>query len=140
VLLGTVVLGFTLNFKYNIMNMNSSHHHTGHQHNALIQELVKCALSCEYCMSICLDEKDVTMMAHCIELQRDCADICFQAAKLLQRDSEVGHKYLLICEEICRLCAEECLKSDHEHCKVCSEACRQCAEACHAHHGEVSLA
>ena len=120
--------------------MNTSHHHSGHPHSALIQELINCALSCEKCMAACLDESDVSMMAHCIELDRDCADICFLAAKLLQRDSEVGHKFLLICEEICRLCAEECNKHEHEHCKVCADACEKCAEACHSHHGEVHLA
>ncbi|MBC7389594.1 MAG: four-helix bundle copper-binding protein [Opitutaceae bacterium] len=120
--------------------MNNSHHHSGHPHSALIQELINCALSCEKCLTACLEESDVTMMAHCIELDKDCADICFLAARLLQRDSEIGHKFLLICEEICRLCAAECSKHEHEHCKVCAEACEKCAEACHAHHGEVHLA
>ena len=111
----------------------SSHHHSEHTHSALIQELVKCALACEMCSSACLDEKDVTMMARCIELDRDCADICFQASRLLQRDAEIAHHYLTMCEEICRLCAEECGKHDMDHCKKCSEACSQCADACHAH-------
>lgn len=122
------------------MEINKSHHHSGHQHSALIQELINCALSCENCMTACLEESDgSSMMAHCIELDRDCAEICFQAARLLQRDSEVAHKYLLVCEEICRICAEECGKHEHGHCKACAEACKKCAEACHAHHGEAQL-
>lgn len=57
---------------------------------------------------------------------------CTQAARLLQRDSIIGHQYLLLCEEICRLCAAECSKHDHEHCRQCAVACEECADACHA--------
>ena len=79
-------------------------------------------------------------MAHCIELDRDCAEVCFLAAKLLIRDSEFSHEFLAFCEKICRHCAEECGKHEHEHCKKCAEECRKCAEACHAHHhGTVTL-
>lgn len=111
----------------------ASHHHSGHNHTALIQELVHCALTNEMCSTACLDEKDVAMMARCIELDRDCADICFQAARLLQRDAEIAHHYLTVCEEMCRLCAEECSKHDMNHCQQCAEACLKCAEACHKH-------
>jgi Domain of Unknown Function (DUF326) len=102
--------------------------------HALIQTLLDCALACEHCASSCLQEEDINMMINCIKLDRDCADICTQAARLLQRDSIVGHQYLLLCEEICRLCAAECGKHDHEHCRQCAVACEECAEACHANH------
>lgn len=115
----------------------SSHHHSGHQHAELIRTLLDCATACELCAAACLDEKDVTPMAHCIELDRDCAEICFLGAKLLLRDAEVAHAYLVVCEQACRKCAEECGKHDHDHCKRCAESCRKCAEACHAHHGAV---
>ena len=90
-------------------------------------------------MSACLEEKDVTMMAHCIELDRDCAEVCLLGAKLLLRDSEISHPYLLVCEEACRRCAEECSMHEMEHCKICAEACRRCEEACHHHHGQIAL-
>lgn len=112
------------------------HHHSGHQHGALIQTLLDCARISEECIAACLHESDVAKMAHCIEVDRDCADICFLAAKLLMRDSEVAHKFLAVCEETCRICAEECSKHDDKHCKQCAESCRKCAEACHAHHGK----
>jgi|SRR5690606_17510875 len=99
-------------------------------HAELVQNLINCALACEACAAACLTEEDVNMMTRCIELDRDCSDICFQAARLLMRDSEVSAQYLSATEEICRLCAEECNKHDHEHCKVCAEACFNCAEAC----------
>ncbi|HYF03437.1 MAG TPA: four-helix bundle copper-binding protein [Patescibacteria group bacterium] len=105
-----------------------------HDHTQLIQTLLACALECENCASECLGEDHVQMMARCISLDRDCADICTLAARLLQRNSEVAHEFLLICEKICRICAEECEKHEHSHCQRCAEACRKCAEACHAHH------
>lgn len=119
--------------------MKSSHHHSGHNHTDLIQNLINCAFACEMCATACLDENDVTTMAHCIELDRDCADICFQSARFLQRDAEIAHKFLMVCEEICRMCAEECSKHDNDHCKTCAEICQSCAEKCHEHHGAISM-
>jgi hypothetical protein len=105
-----------------------------HNHQALIQKLLDCALTCENCATACLQETDVQMMARCISLDRDCSDLCFQAARLLKRGSEIGHQFLLICEEICRMCADECSKHTAQHCKDCAKSCMECAEACHAHH------
>jgi len=116
-----------------------SHHHSGHNHEALIRQLLDCAQACESCGASCLDEQDVTPMAHCIELDRDCADLCYLAARMLTRDSEFAHELLALCEKACRHCAQECGKHHHEHCKRCAEECRKCAEACHAHHGKVKL-
>lgn len=117
----------------------TSHHHSGHDHAGLIQTLNECVAACETCAAACLEEDNVSEMAHCIELDRDCADICALASRLLQRDSEMAHSYLVACEEACRICAAECKKHDHDHCKACAEACERCAEACHEHHGAVSM-
>ena len=121
------------------METKQSHHHTGHKHEQLINTLLGCAQACEMCMSACLDEDEVTPMAHCIELDRDCSEICLLGAKLLIRASEISHKFLLICEDACRSCAEECSKHKDDHCKACTDACRKCADACHEHHGNVKL-
>lgn len=112
---------------------NPQHHHSGHQHSDLIKALLNCAAACENCASSCLDESNVTAMAHCIEIDRDCAELCFITAKLLIRDSEYAHGLLEVCEKACRHCAEECSKHEHEHCKKCAENCILCADACHAH-------
>ena len=114
-------------------------HHSGHQHGILIQQILDCATACENCASSCLTEQDVTPMARCIQLDRDCAELCYNGAKLLTRDSEFAHDFLALCEKSCRLCAEECAKHEHEHCKRCAEKCLQCAEDCHAHHGKIHL-
>ena len=113
-------------------HVQQNHHHSGHKHSALIQQLLDCATACENCAASCLDEQDVTPMAHSIEINRDCAEICYLAAKLLTRDSEFAHELLALCEK-------ECSKHEHEHCKICAEKCKKCAEACHAHHGKVQL-
>ncbi|MEJ6981281.1 four-helix bundle copper-binding protein [Pedobacter sp. P351] len=103
-------------------------------HQDLIQKLLNCALTCENCATSCLQEEDVAMMAKCIRLDIDGSDICFQAARLLQRESQIALQFLLLCEEVCRMCADECSKHDAEHCRRCAEACRVCAEACHENH------
>lgn len=109
-----------------------------HNHQALIQKLLDCVLACEHCATSCLEEEDVKKMAPCIKLDRDCSDMCTLAARLLQRDSVIAHQFLLLCEEICRLCSDECRKHDTEHCQKCAEACRVCAEACHEHHTAIT--
>lgn len=96
----------------------------------LILQLAECAATCEMCYTACLNEDDVTMMARCIELDRECADICRLTASILTRDSENKEKYVQLCAEICAACADECGKHDHEHCRKCSTMCEECAAAC----------
>jgi hypothetical protein len=109
-----------------------------HDHSALIRKLLDCMLACENCAAACLQEDDVKDMTRCISLDWDCADISAQAARLLQRNSEIGHQYLVLCEEICWMCADECGKHECEHCKQCAKACITCAEACHEHHERIT--
>ena len=103
-------------------------HNTKLANKELLQKLIECALTCEECEAACLNEENITLLARCIELDRDCADICLQ----VQRDSEISEEYLMVCEKICRMCAEECNKHNHDHCKMCADACIACADACHA--------
>ena len=109
-----------------------------HDHSALIKLLLDCALACENCAAECLRENDVAPMVRCISIDRDCSDICTQAARLLQRKSEIAHQYLLLCEEICQMCADECAMHEHDHCRQCAAVCRKCAAACHAHHQPIT--
>jgi len=105
-----------------------------HEKNqSLIDALYTCASECNHCATACLEEQDVKMLARCIKLDLDCADICKLAATYLERGSEHAEHLLRECAEICQACAEECEKhAQHgmEHCRRCAEACRQCAEAC----------
>ncbi len=99
-------------------------------HGELMHALLECVLACENCAASCLQEDNVKMMARCITLDRDYADICAQAARLLQRKSPITKEYLQLCEKICRMCGDECAKHEMDHCQICAEACHRCADAC----------
>jgi hypothetical protein len=119
------------------INPSSNQELLTREQTEIIQELVNCALACEACSAACLNEKENAHMMRCIELTRDCADSCFQAARFIMRKSEIADQYLTICEEACKICAEECRKHNHDHCELCAEACESCSESCNAYyHGE----
>lgn len=105
-----------------------------HQQNrALIDALNKCAAECNHCAVACLEEQDVKMLARCIKLDIDCAEICSLAISFVARGSEHAQHLLDECADICNACAEECEKHaamGMEHCRSCAEVCRACAEAC----------
>lgn len=107
-----------------------------HQQNQeLLAALNKCVAECNHCTTACLDEQDVKMLAKCIKLDIDCAEICSLTAGLIARGSEHGKHLLKECAEVCNACAEECekhAKMGMEHCRICAEACRACAAACTA--------
>ena len=103
------------------------------QNQGLLDALAKCAAECSHCATACLDEQDVKMLARCIKLDIDCAEICHLAASYVSRGSEHAQHILNECAEICEACAEECDKHSHmEHCRRCAEECRACAELCHS--------
>jgi hypothetical protein len=111
---------------------NDNFHATRTEYHGLLQQLTDCALTCEACATACLNEENVSMMARCIELDRDCADICSLGARLIQRDAEIADTYLSLCATMCRMCAEECAKHNDEHCKRCASVCQATANACDA--------
>ncbi|MBA3707114.1 MAG: four-helix bundle copper-binding protein [Bacteroidetes bacterium] len=103
------------------------------KNQTIIKLLSECVNECSYCASACLEEQDVKMLARCIKLNIDCAEICNLAASYLSRESENIDRIINQCAEICEICAKECEKHKHmEHCKRCAEKCRACAEACSA--------
>ena len=103
------------------------------KNSVLIDTLNSCVIECNHCAMACLDENEVKMMARCIKLDIDCADICRLTASLLARGSEHGEHLLKECAGICNACAQECEKhSNMEHCRTCAEVCRHCAEECSA--------
>ena len=98
--------------------------------NNLEHVLIKCVTACETCATMCLQEDDVKMMARCIALDMDCAQICRMAAAFMARDSEFAKRICALCAEICEACGEECAKHKPDHCQECAQACRRCAEEC----------
>jgi hypothetical protein len=93
------------------------------QNQGLINALAKCAAECSHCFTACLGEQDVKMLARCIKLDVDCAEICKLAISFVSRGSEHSQHILNECAEICM---------HMEHCIQCAEACRLCAEQCHS--------
>jgi hypothetical protein len=95
-----------------------------------INELYSCAMACDMCYELCLQEEDVQMMTECITLDRDCADICRLTAAMLSRNSDHTDHLMKECIDVCEACANECAKHENEHCKKCAEACNKCAKSC----------
>ena len=104
------------------------------QNQALLAALHACVAACENCASASLTgpADHLAMMAHCIMLDRDCADICALTARYVARGSEHTQHLLAVCAEICKACGDECEKhaAHMDHCRACAEACRRCEEAC----------
>ena len=101
------------------------------QNQTLIDAMTNCAAECNHCVAACLEEEAVTMLARCIKLDIDCAEICMLAASYISRGSESGQHILNACAKVCEACADECEKHSHmDHCKKCANVCRACAELC----------
>jgi hypothetical protein len=91
-----------------------------------------CAVACQHCASLSLQEPDVKMMARCIALDFDCAELCAVAVALMAGGSELAPELCALCARACRMCGDECARHDADHCQQCAEACRRCAQACEA--------
>jgi len=70
------------------------------------------------------------LMVKCIQLDRDCANICLTAAAFMSRESEYAKQICNTCAEICDTCAQECQKHQMDHCQKCAEDCRRCSDEC----------
>jgi hypothetical protein len=104
-----------------------------------IEACFDCIQACTTCADACIGEGDMQMLARCVRLDLDCADICEATGRILSRqtatEAQMLRAILQACAEACRLCAEECENhAEHgmEHCRVCAEACRRCEQACNS--------
>jgi Domain of Unknown Function (DUF326) len=98
-------------------------------HNC-IQACHACVVACESCATSCLNDPQCTTMISCIQLDRDCADVCALTAQLMTRDSVSVTQMCTMCATICQNCADVCSKHKTGHCQLCAEACRKCADEC----------
>lgn len=81
------------------------------------------------------------MLERCIQLNRDCATICYTASAFMSRDSQYAKEIFRICADIYEACADECNKhTDMDHCQKCAEACRRCADECRRMSGAAASA
>lgn len=89
-----------------------------------------CMQACEECLSLCLQEADVKARVHCINMLRDCADICAMAAQYMSRGSHHAKQLCSLCATICEACANDCAQFKDQHCLKCADACKICATEC----------
>ena len=101
-----------------------------HQYKLCIEACLRCAALCNHCATSCLQEKDHAHMATCIQLNMECAVICYATAELMSLNSPRVAELARICAQMCDTCAEECNKFMHEHCLECADACTKCAYEC----------
>lgn len=102
------------------------------EHQACLDACSACAIECNRCAAACLQEDDVKMMARCIALDMDCADLCALAAAAIARGSEHAQAICRLCADVCQACGDECGRHEADHCQRCAQACRTCAQACRA--------
>jgi hypothetical protein len=101
-----------------------------------IEECYDCAQTCTACADACVGEPMVQQMAQCIRTCLDCADVCLAAGALGSRrtgsNAHLIAGMLQLCEDACRISAQECLRHADEmpHCRICAEACLDCEIAC----------
>lgn len=100
------------------------------QYQAVMETLHECMAACNHCYDACLKEEDMKMMAECIRLDRECADICAYLEQAISRGTPFISELAGVCAVICEACGNECQKHQHNHCQKCAEACFKCAEAC----------
>lgn len=98
-------------------------------HDELIKKLDIVVAACNFCMSSCLKEDNVQMMAACIAKDIDCADICAVTAHLMARDSPHFKHLIKECIEVCEACVKECSQHEADHCQACAKACSEALEA-----------
>jgi hypothetical protein len=97
------------------------------QYASCIEACNDCADACDHCAAACLQEDDVKMMARCIALDMDCAQICRLAASYMSRGSEMAQQICALCADICERCCQEC-----------AAACRRCAQECRSMAGRAT--
>lgn len=101
-----------------------------HHYQTCIEACLRCAAVCNHCASACTQEEDVKMMAKCIQLDMECAVLCYAAAQLMSLGSDRAKEICAICASFCEQCGDECGRHHTTHCQECAAACKQCAEEC----------
>ena len=101
-----------------------------HENKKTIEACLKSAALCNHCAASCLQESDTKMMVNCIQLDMECAALCYATAQLLSFGSKNAKDLAKICAAACEACAAECEKHENVHCKECAAACIECKEAC----------
>jgi hypothetical protein len=97
----------------------------------VIHLLTECAITCERCVSLCMNEDDPSLMAKCIKLNLDCADMCLHTIKSTTSNFLLVRNSLAAVKELCQKCAQEYRKFKIDYCQACADICERCAAECH---------
>ena len=103
-----------------------------------VEACTECVQTCTACADARLGEEMAAELTKCIRLNQDCADVCAEAGRIANRQTEydlsVTRSILQTCAAICRACGDECDSHAemHAHCRTCAASCRACEEACNA--------
>jgi hypothetical protein len=119
----TFALSFSKSYKMKMTNNYPLY-------ESCIKACLRCADACNHCASSCTQEKEIKMMARCIQLDMECATICYASAQLMSLGSDMAKAVCQICADICWQCNEECSKHQTDHCQECARVCKICAEEC----------
>ena len=101
-----------------------------HQYKLCIEACLRCAAVCNHCAASCAKDEKANMMGRCIQLNMECAAICYAAAELMSVGSDKIKEICSLCAIMCDACAEECNKHENAHCRECAEICTKCADEC----------
>jgi hypothetical protein len=89
---------------------------------AALEQFQNAATVCEWCAERCVGEGP--MMAECLRLCRDVADIASLNARFVARDSPYGPELAEHFIRIAEACARECAQHQHPHCQDCARLLR----------------
>ena len=100
------------------------------EHSQTLVQVAEEAASAGAPTSADVIQEIVKMMASCVQINRECAAVCWTSAALMSMDSQFAKQFCNLCADICDTCAQECERHDFDHCRQCAQACRSCAEEC----------
>jgi hypothetical protein len=82
-----------------------------------IDACMHCAEAYEFYATSDLKEQHVKMMASCVQMNRECAAICWTSAALMSMDRQFAKEFCNLCANICNACAQEVERHNVDHCK-----------------------
>jgi hypothetical protein len=102
-----------------------------YKYQDLIETLLDTAIACERCAN---KSQQDNIMQRCMQLNRDAVELFKQAVKLLKHESEIAPRFVQLCEEMSKMCIEECNTNlNIDYVRTCADLCTQCANACKNH-------
>jgi hypothetical protein len=92
----------------------------------------ECAAACLQCVSDCASRGQAETLGRCMELARECADLCREAITSIALGSVHMDTVCAQCAQACLRCAAECAKHGLDYCQQCTQSCLRCAATCQA--------